>query len=425
MNRKTKILAYMDTPTCATGFGSVARNILMGLYSTGKYEIEILGINYFGDPHQFPFRIWPVAIGGPDGDPYGRKKIFNMIPQMEFDILFFLQDTFILNFLPELIPILRSRGKKFKSIVYYPIDGMPRKEWINNIAVCDTMVAYTQFGKQMTIEAYPELTKEIKIIPHGVNTNEFFPILDREKVAHFRKQFFGVNSDKFIFTNVNRNQRRKDIPRTIMAFKEFRKEVPNSLLYLHMAKKDQGWDIEQLCASLGLNTRTDVILPENFGPNQGFPREIVNYIYNASDCVISTTHGEGFGCTWLESMATRTPVIMPNNTAMPEFITEERGYLVRSGGDINLYTVLNLDNEVVRPVVDTKDMVDKMLHVYNNRVEATHKADVAYKWVVEGMDWHRSIVPMWVALFDSMVKDLHLNQNVVTDTNRTINTELF
>ncbi len=93
--KKIRILAYCDSPTCATGFSTVSRNIFEGLYKTGKYEIDILGINYWGDPHEFPYRIWPVGTN-PDKDPYGRKKVCNMIPRMEYDVMFFLQDTFIL-----------------------------------------------------------------------------------------------------------------------------------------------------------------------------------------------------------------------------------------------------------------------------------------------------------------------------------------
>ena len=62
--KKIKVLAYCDSPTCATGFGTVSRNILAGLYSTGRFDIDILGINYWGDPHNFPFRIWPTGVNG-------------------------------------------------------------------------------------------------------------------------------------------------------------------------------------------------------------------------------------------------------------------------------------------------------------------------------------------------------------------------
>jgi len=116
---KIKVLAYCDAPTCATGFGTVSRNIFEALYKTGRYDIDILGINYWGDPHNFPYRIWPTGTNS-EKDPYGRQKVVNMAPQMDFDLLFFLQDTFIMNFLPTLVPHLKAnRQKPFKYICYY------------------------------------------------------------------------------------------------------------------------------------------------------------------------------------------------------------------------------------------------------------------------------------------------------------------
>jgi glycosyltransferase involved in cell wall biosynthesis len=288
--KKIKILAYCDSPTCATGFGTVSRNILSGLYATGKYDIDILGINYWGDPHGFPFRIWPVGINA-ERDPYGRKKIFNMIQQMDFDVLFFLQDSFIMDFLPELHKQLRAKGKEFRSICYYPVDGVPKAQWLNNVNACDYVVAYSEFGKQQSKDVLPAM-KDLLVIPHGANTKDYFVASEKDTRA-FRSQFFASQADKFVFTNLNRNQQRKDIPRTIAAFNEFHKQVPNSLLYLHMAKKDQGWDLPEIVKAYGLSTSEDVIFPENFGPNQGYPRNIVNMIYNISDCVVSTTLGEG------------------------------------------------------------------------------------------------------------------------------------
>ena len=97
---------------------------------------------------------------------------------------------------------------------------------------------------------------------------------------------------------------------------------------------------------------------------------------------------------------------MPDNTAMSEFITEDRGYLVKSGGNPSLYTILGHDNEVIRPLVDVDDMVKKMLHVYNNYDEAKEKAENAYRWVNMSMDWQRAIAPQWLKVFDNAYEEL-------------------
>lgn len=396
---KIKVLAYCDSPTCATGFGTVSRNIFEGLYSTGRYDIQILGINYWGDPHNFPYPIWPTGTNS-DRDPYGRKKVCSMIPRMNYDLLFFLQDTFILDFMPELIPYLKQNGKKFKSICYFPIDGVPKEQWIKNVSVADYLVAYSKFGAEQAKAVYPDCP-DLDIIPHGVNTADYNP-LPREQVEDFRKKYFGVQADKFIFMNLNRNQQRKDIPRTIQAFCEVRKHRPDCILYLHMAQQDQGWNLPEVCRSYGLDMTKDVIFPQNFGPNQGYPRQVVNMLYNACDAVVSTTLGEGWGLSWSEAMATKTPVIMPRNTALIEAIDEDKGYLVNSGTNPSLHTVLPHDNEVIRPLVDVEDMAEKMIYVMDNYEEALTRAERAYEWVTKELLWGAKgpIVQRWIEIFD-------------------------
>lgn len=409
LNKKIKVVAYCDSPTCATGFGTVSRNIFEGLHKTGRYEIDIFGINYWGDPHDLPYKIWPTGVNN-ERDPYGRQRITNLIPTRDFDLLFFLQDSFIMEFIPVVIPHLRMhRPKPFKSILYYPVDSVVKEPWAKNIMPADYLVAYSDFGRQETLKSAPE-RKDIRVIPHGVNTKEFFP-LPAAVVKKFREQYFKHFSDKFIITNVNRNQQRKDIPRTINAFREFRKQVPESILYLHMSVKDQGWDLAEVVKSFELDITKDVIFPTNFGPNQGYPRDMVNLIYNASDVVVSTTLGEGFGLAWLEAMAARTPIIMPANTMIPEFLTDEMGYLCKSGSNPSLFTTIQFDNEVIRPLVDVDDLVKILVHIYNNREEAKAKAEAGYKWITTKMDWQQHIVPQWVKIFDEAYENMIATSN--------------
>ena len=401
---KKKILFYGDSPTVATGFGTVARNIIENLYKSGKYDIDIFGINYHGTPHPYPFNIWP-AIDHQSGDPYGRKKFCHFASQHDFDILFILQDTFIVDFMPELLAHLNQhRTEPFKTVMYYPIDSILRPAWYNNIKDIDKLVAYTDFGKDAFLKH--DVTKDIDVICHGVDVKEYH-VAPTDKVADFRKQYFGPHAEKFIFMNVNRNQQRKDIPRTMQAFKEFQKEVPESILYLHMAKKDQGWDLLDLCESMELSPTKDIIFPENMEPNQGYPREVLNMLYNACDCVLSTTLGEGMGLAWLEAMACRTPIIMPDNTAMSEFITEDKGYLAASGSNSSLWTCIPNDNEILRPLVDVEDMVKVMKHVHGNYDEAKVKADAAYDWVHNEMVWSGGITRQWLKVFDGVVKSMN------------------
>lgn len=418
---KKKILAFCDSPTVATGFASVSRNILGILHKTARYDIDIFGINHHGEPYDnLPYKIWP-AMDYQNSDPYGRHKFCHFALQHDFDILWILQDTFIVDFIPELINHLQSnRAKPFRSIMYYPVDSTLREDWYKNIKPVDRLVAYTDFGRQAYLRHDNE-QRNIDVILHGVDTNTFYPMPEEERLK-FREHYFSYTKDKFIFMNINRNQQRKDIPRTILAFAEFNKLVPESVLYLHMAHVDQGWNIPSLLEQFGLTLGKEVLLPERMNPNKGYPIEIINYLYNSVDCVLSTTLGEGAGLGWIESMACKTPVIVPNNTAMAELVTEDKGYLVNSGTNPSLWTVLPNDNDVLRPLVDVEDLVDAMLRVYNNYDEAKKKAENAYKWVVSELQWSDKIARQWVKVFD---EECHMLDAYPSIKPSVIKTEVF
>lgn len=407
---KIKLLFYGDSPTVATGFGTVSKNILTGLHNTGKFDISVLGVNYWGDPHPFPFPIWPVGVGS--RDPYGRQRSFDMmLKDFEYDVLFLFQDTFILEFLlkppteGQRVPldVLRA-AKKFTTVCYFPVDGIPHRSWIEGVSRVDAPVAYTEFGRREAILACPSIADRLQVIPHGVNVKDFRPLPEAD-VLNFRKAFFGRNADKFIITNVARNQQRKDLPRTMMAFKEFKKRRPNSALYIHAAIQDMGWNLVDVTTALGLEVTQDVLFPNNFGPNQGYPVDIVNNIYNASDVVVSTTLGEGWGLSSIEAMACKTPIVFPNNTVMPEIVGKDRGYLVKSGATPNDWAIIPHDNEVLRPLTSVTDMADTLVHVYDNRDEAAQRAETAYAWIYNNLLWAENIIPRWEKLIlDAVTK---------------------
>lgn len=223
MGSKKKVLWYSDSPTTATGFATVARNLLNVLYKTGKYEFTIVGINHNGAPYdrgRFPYDIYPamnaLASDQRYQDVYGRQLLVDMAATGEFDIVFMIQDTFIVEtFMKGLLAVRDKlpKDKKFSIVHYFPIDGKPKQSWIEDVvAKADIPVAYTEFAKKECMKLVPGL-EEMDVVYHGVDKDTFYPIAHSE----FREQFFRQHKDKFIVLNVNRNQPRKDLYRTFAA----------------------------------------------------------------------------------------------------------------------------------------------------------------------------------------------------------------
>lgn len=403
---KLRVLWYSDSPTTATGFATVAKNMLNALYGTGKYEFTIVGINHSGVPYdqnKYPYAIYPAANALTHDeryrDVYGRQLLVDMARSGNFDIVFMLQDTFIVQtFMDALLKVRDGlpAEKKFAIVHYFPIDGTPKASWVKDV-VCkvDIPVTYTEYAKSECLKIDSTL-REMDVIYHGVDKNVFFPPTSQE----FREGFLEKHKDKFIVLNVNRNQPRKDLHRTFAGFKLFHEKHPDSFLFMLCQMDDVGGNIYEIAEHYGLKWDEDWACPSpsSYGANQGYPVEVVNKIYGASDLVVSTTVGEGWGLSFSEAVACKRPVLFPKNTSLVEMIgeNEERGWFIKSGETMNDYVCMGAgDNNILRPVVDVYDMAEKMDYIYTHREEAEKKAERAYR---EIWTW-KAIGEAWVDVF--------------------------
>ena len=323
------LLVYADW-NCTTGFGAVAKELVDEWAKDKNLTIVVFGINDLsGKMYDYlpNVKVIPaLSTGDKDTrkDSYRRIELLKLIYQNDFDVLFFLQDVEIINTFDEQLRDVKNTKRKenrpnFKSMIYFPVDSEPRKADLNVLSFFDEVITYTEYAKSVM---KPLLTdtqfKKIRIIPHGTNTNDFYPYSEEEKL-NAKKEIFGKD-DVYVFGSVNRNQVRKDFGSLIMGFAMFKHTSgANALLYLHCNPLDpMGINIYRLCDRVGLEIGKDVILPKDFSENKGCSLEELNKIYNSFDCFITTTTSEGWGLTITEAMATKTLVICPKHTSLTE-----------------------------------------------------------------------------------------------------------
>jgi glycosyltransferase involved in cell wall biosynthesis len=286
----------------------------------------------------------------------------------------------------------------------------------------DFPVVYTEYGKKECLELAPMLENTLEVINHGVDKATFFP-RPPEQALEFRNQFFTLkdqhgkvlaeHADDFIVLSVNRNQPRKDLHRTIAAFKLFHEANPKTFLYILCQAEDMGGNIIEIAGHYDLKYMKDWVCPPpgTYGANQGYPIEVVNNIYNAGDLVVSSTIGEGWGLSINEAFSVKKPVLFPRNTSLIEILGEndERGFSCKSGDTLNDFICMGpQDNNILRPTVNVYDMAEKMQYIKDHYDQATAKAEEAFKWVKSWED----IGKQWIDLFDRAERKLLVRRTI-------------
>ena len=404
MSEKYKVLAWGDAATAGTGFGTVSRHILGALHSTGRYDIDHLAINFHGDfidKNQVPWQMQPARLMDPR-DAHGIKMFKRAAYKADYDIIWILNDIYVTHkaaqFIEEIRDKYKGRGKKPPVFIYYyPIDCHCSPWASGMLEAVDLCVCYTEHGREETLKTLPHIAKKLREIPHGVDTKIFKPASTIDR-ALWKERYFGISPDTKLIINVNRNSTRKQVPYSVLAFKEFRKTHPKSILYLHMQTVDHGGNLAKVIKDAGFNDKTDVLLPQNFSPQNPTPIKALAEINCAADMYLTTHLGEGWGLTITEAMAAGTPVVAPNNTCMPQQLGQnsERGYMYECRDQTWI------DDSGYRPKGLISDIVKQMNQVFKDGPRESNPKLVRALEFAKQHDWGK-IGSKWIRLFDQAV----------------------
>ena len=363
-----KILWYGDILS-NTGFARVTHSILEHLSS--HHEIVAYGINYNGDPHNLPFRVYPASAGNPS-DRFGIGRLPQIVEAEKPDFIICLNDIWIVNQVWERVHLLKD-SLKFKFIAYFPIDS---EYYVSTLLryVKDWDFAITfsveQANRLMRQGVKPKL---MGVIPHGLDEGKFFPMEKNEARKQLR-----IPEDQFIVLNANRNQPRKQIDLTIKAFAKFAKDKPDTRLYLHMSEKDLGWDVRAIFDTEMRRNGIDpaermIMTSNNINYMDAPPDELLNKIYNACDVGINTANGEGWGLVPFEHASCKRPQVLPNHTSSSD-IWKESAELA----DVAAW-IYDKDLGVERGIVDVDDMAERLTKLYSDKEHYEKVAQACFK----------------------------------------------
>ena len=309
-----------------TGFARVIRSIFEPLHQ--DFELHQLATRYDGRPHDYTWKLYPAAKLK---SVYGYDQVVPLIEEIKPAIVFLLYD---IPFQVPYLEALRRASVKPKVVMYSPVESGPiAPEIMQRLHGVSRYVLFTEYGRNEIANSLERVRAEnpkfqfpeLQVIPHGVDSDRFYPLGDddgdipsrRLEARRAMKFDDAEHLEAFIVLNANRNMPRKRIDLTMQGFAQFARDKPaNVKLYLHMATEDSGWNVLILAKRYGIFDRLIMTQADNSRPQ--FSDEQLNLLYNACDVGITTTTGEGWGMVSFEHAATRAAQIVPRHTSLAD-----------------------------------------------------------------------------------------------------------
>lgn len=390
VTEKKRVLVWCSSPTIPTGLGRQAKLILGELHKQGKYEIDVVGADYLGGAHQFPYTIY--QIHKKEGPIATVQKI---LMTGKYDILFVYQDMWLSTALGKSMNIIRQElariGKDIKIICYYTVDGKTYPEWLHLANEADQIVVPNKYGQDV-LKKY--ITSDIKIIPHGIE--DVFKPLKESKLKEFRQEYFRENDSKFIVGWIGTPNTRKNIEDALLGFREFLEKHPDSVLYIHGIMDDR---MLRCTAELGLSEQ--VIYPMGYDPFAGFDMEKIKNIIASVDVVLNTSLAEAWGLPMTEAFACGVPVVMPENIAMSKEY-EEFTWQIKSGEEQVCFDASGFYHRL-----DRFDMASKLSRV------KTGNTKIKILKARKHMEKYRNVGELWRNTFDELITEYTAKKNTI------------
>ena len=301
---KPKLLWVSDA-CVPTGFARVTHNVLGWLGS--RWERVVLGVNATGDPHHYPYPVFPARVGG---DMWGFGRFAELVKRERPDIVCIQSDVWIVETFLEIAAQIENCPP---ICAFMPVDASGMKRSVAaNLSKLSLAAFYSSFALEQAYAA--GFDGNGCAIGLGVATELYRPV---PKAEARRKLLPEIPPGAFVVGNVNRNQPRKHLDLTIAYFAEWLRRGGDGYLYLHCVRDDIGWDLQSIADYYDLGDR--FWMPKARSIDEMLPESAMPTVYSALDLQVSTCMGEGFGLTHLEAMACGTPQLLPDFAALGEW----------------------------------------------------------------------------------------------------------
>jgi glycosyltransferase involved in cell wall biosynthesis len=323
-DERKKILLMCDDIRTHSGIATVAREIV--IHTAHKYNFVNVGaaikhpeegrvLDISKDTNaQSGIEDSQVLIYPTSG--YGNStQLRQLLDREKPDAIFIITDPRYWVWLFEMESEIRSNIPIIYLNIWdnYPLP-MYNREYYES---CDLLMGISKQTVNINKLVLGEKAKDkiISYVPHGLNHQMFNPIdethSEYKQFLEFKHDLFQGKEYDFVLHYNSRNIRRKQIPDTIYAYKQFvdkltLEQASKCALVLHTQKVDMnGTDLPKVVEALcGNDPQYNIIFSEK---RLSTPQ--MNYLYNCTDAQIQLTSNEGWGLSLTEALLVGNPII--------------------------------------------------------------------------------------------------------------------
>jgi glycosyltransferase involved in cell wall biosynthesis len=180
------------------------------------------------------------------------------------------------------------------------------------------VIALSEHARSDLIATYRLAPEKVSVVPLAA-PDHFRPVANEEEIQRVR-QTYGIKDDYIL--SVGAIQPRKNLSRLVAAYSRLRRVGPGGKLPQLVLVGKCAWLYDETLRAIKELEVSDSIILTGYVPESDLPA-----LYSGALCFVYPSYFEGFGLPPLEAMKCGAPVIVGNQTSLPE-VVGDAGVLV-------------------------------------------------------------------------------------------------
>jgi len=362
-----------------SGYASLARNFLLGMDRYGiRVSLDPATTTYEGD---FDADTWERLIKMVQRKPNKSAPFVHFHPPCGFKGEDYFEDA----------RKFYAGHSRYIGQTIFETDGIPH-DWVVSLNKMDEVWVVNEFNFD-TFSRAGVIPDKIRIMPLGMNPKGFDPA-GTEKIML-------PGGKSYNFVSMFEWTKRKGWDILLEAYmKEFDyREDVNLVLFVYRGTGTNIEDKETATEKAARFTMEKLNLDPVYTPKvtiveKVFPNNYIPKIFNAADCFVLPSRGEGWGIPYMEAMTMGVPTIGTGWGGNTAFMNNDNSYLIDVPGLEPVDDEQIADNPYYKgqkwAVPDVESTRRHMRSVFENRKEAKEKGrfareDILRNWTIDNV----------------------------------------